>query len=228
MRTANRDRQIETVVRFLKEQGEQAESIFLDGDLFDFWFEWRQSVPGGSFRVLAELHRLVKAGKRIVYLAGNHDGHLGRFLTDEVGLEISREPLDVEIAGQKIHLIHGDGLAPSDRGYRILRGLVRWKPTEAIFRLVHPDFGIWFAHRLSGYSRHHLSPQNDFGAEPYREYAKSKLDSGLNYVVIGHRHYSEFVGHQNGGYIAIGDWMNSGSYGYLGNDGRMQLRFFKE
>jgi len=213
------------VVKFLREVGPSAATLMLVGDIFDFWFEWRHSVPSRAFPVLAALHDLKRKGQRIVYLGGNHDGHVGRFLQDEVGIEVSRESVDIEADGKKIHVIHGDGLAPADRGYRILRALVRWKPTEAIYKLVHPDLGIWIAYKLSGFSHDHLSSSDNFGAKPYREYAQSKLKKGFDLVVIGHRHTAEHQQYEGGDYLAIGDWIGKGSYGVL-KDGVVKLEYY--
>lgn len=213
-------------LRFLRGEALRAKSLFLVGDLFDFWFEWRHSIPGAAFPVLAALHELVQGGRRVVYLSGNHDGHVGRYLTDFVGLEVSRRPLDVTIDGKRVHIIHGDGLAAGDRGYRMLRRLVRWPPTEAMYRLVHPDFGIWFAHKVSGVSREQFSGKTIWAPESYRDYATRKLDEGFNYVVMGHRHEAEFIPHANGGFLAIGDWIGSGSYGVI-EVGSGELRHFE-
>ena len=165
-------------------------------------------------------------GRQIIYLGGNHDGHVGKFLEDEIGLTVSRKPVDAEIDGKRFHIIHGDGLAPSDWKYRMLRGLVRWKPTETIYRLVHPDLGIWLAYKLSGISRNYISAKNEFGTVPYREYALRKLDGGFHYVIIGHHHLAEQIPHPNGGYLAIGDWIRKGSYG-LFMDGEAKLKFYR-
>ncbi|MDP8228614.1 MAG: UDP-2,3-diacylglucosamine diphosphatase [Candidatus Electryoneaceae bacterium] len=214
------------VVRFLREEATIARTIFLVGDIFDFWFEWRHSVPARAFPVLAALHELVRGGRQIIYLGGNHDGHVGKFLEEEVGLTVSRKPVDALIDGKRFHIIHGDGLAPSDYKYRILRSLVRWKPTETIYRLVHPDLGIWLAYKLSGISRDHFSSKDGFGAEPYREYARGKLDEGFHYVIIGHRHTYEQIPHPNGGYLAIGEWIRKGSYGLFMDD-EANLKFYR-
>ncbi len=204
---------IPLVLRFLYEEASKGKSLFLVGDLFDFWFEWKHAIPARSFKVLAALHELTRSGIEIYYLGGNHDGHVWKHLENEVGVHVSRESVNVQIDDKTFHIIHGDGVAQNDRGYRMLRSLVRWKPTEAIFRLIHPDFGIWLAGRVSKLSREHLSHDDKFGAEPYREYAKWRIDQGYNYVVMGHRHSSEWIPHTNGGYLAIGDWIGRSSYG---------------
>jgi len=213
------------VIRFLREEAVKAETLFLAGDLFDFWFEWRHCVPSAAFPVLFELRRLALGGKRIIFMAGNHDGHPGQFLEDYVGLTVSRKPVDADIDGQWFHVAHGDGLATADRGYRLLRSLVRWKPTVTIYRLIHPDFGIWFAHLVSRASHNYASNNDRFGPEPYREYARSKLDEGFNYVVIGHRHHADHIEHPRGGYLAVGDWIKDGSYGVF-EEGKLKLKFF--
>lgn len=211
--------------QFIRRVAPRASTLFLVGDLFDFWFEWRHSVPKGVFQVLAALHELVRSGCRIFFIAGNHDGHPGNFLRDEVGLEIFRNAVDAEIDGKRFHIIHGDGIAVQDRGYRVLRRLVRWKPTEAIYRLIHPDLGIWFASKISQTSREVLSSLDKFGAEPYRSYADRKLREGCNYVVMGHRHIAEWIPHPNGGYLAIGEWIRAGSYGIY-EHGTLKLAYY--
>jgi len=215
------------VVRFLRDVAAQNASLFLIGDLFDFWFEWKHSVPGKAFTVLSELRKLVEAGVEIVYLSGNHDGHLGSFLENEVGLTVSRKPIDVLIDDKKFHIIHGDGLAPSDTGYRILRSLVRWGQTEKIYKFVHPDFGIWFADKISSLSN---STGGNIAArdfDDYKEYAIRKLDEGFNYVVMGHIHTSKYISHENGSFMAIGEWMRKKSYGIF-SGGKLRLEYFDD
>ena len=214
------------VLTFLRNEALDAKSIFLVGDLFDFWFEWRHSVPSAAFPVLAELSNLVRGGRRVVYLGGNHDGHVGKFLTDEVGIEISREAMDVEISGKRFHIIHGDGIAPADHGYRMLRRMVRWPPTEAIYRMVHPDLGIWLAHKLSGVSREQFSSKVVWAPDSYRDYARRKIEEGFDCVVMGHRHEAERIEYGKGVFLAVGDWIRSGSYGYVGESG-IELKYFR-
>lgn len=214
------------VQRFLRQEASKAKSLIIVGDLFDFWFEWRHSVPAGAFPVLAELNKLRQDGVRILYIGGNHDGHVGRFLREQVGIETSRNSVDIDIDQSSFHVIHGDGLAKGDFGYRMLRSLVRWPPTEAIYRLVHPDFGIWFAHKLSGTSRQYFSGKKIWAADSYREYACQALDKGTNFVVMGHRHEGEWIPHANGGFLAVGDWIGKKSYGWFEN-GLAELRYFE-
>jgi UDP-2,3-diacylglucosamine hydrolase len=214
------------VVEFLRKEASLAKSLFLLGDIFDFWFEWRHSVPSAAFPVLSALHELALGGCRILYLGGNHDGHVGRFLTEQVGIEVSRGPVDITIDDKRFHLIHGDGLAPSDHGYRALRRLVRWTPTEALYRLVHPDFGVWFANKVSGVSREQFSSKVVWAPESYRNYAKGKIEEGFDCVVMGHRHEAERIEYGNGVFLAVGDWIRSGSYGVF-EEGKIELRFFR-
>ncbi len=213
-------------MRFLQDEASKAQSLFIVGDLFDFWFEWRHSVPSGAFPILSALNQLSRAGVRILYIGGNHDGHVGKFLREQVGVETSRNAADIDIDGYIFHIIHGDGLAKGDYGYRMLRALVRWPPTEAIYRLVHPDFGVWFAHKLSGVSRQQFSGKVVRAADSYRKYAVEILDRGTNFVVMGHRHEAEWIPHANGGYLAVGDWIGKKSYGWFEN-GKAELRYFK-
>ena len=102
---------------------------------------------------------------------------------------------------------------------------MRWKPTETIYRLLHPDFGIWFAHKVSKYSREPIENPEPFDLSSYREYAERKLDEGYNYVVMGHIHEAEIFVHQNGGFYVIGDWIGRQSYGVFENS-ELLLKFF--
>ncbi|MFN3822299.1 MAG: UDP-2,3-diacylglucosamine diphosphatase [bacterium] len=213
------------MIRFLRQVAPQFSSLVILGDLFDFWFEWRYVIPSPAFPVLSALYDLHRLGIDIVYIAGNHDGHIGKFLTEEIGVKISRRPMDVIIEGLKVHLIHGDGIAPSDSAYRILRGIVRAPITESLFRLVHPDLGIWLAHKLSRFSRQTMGKKKPNSDQYYREYAFKRLESGDQWVVMGHRHQAELIHHYRGGFLAIGDWIRSGSYG-LFREGRAELAFY--
>ncbi|NQT35727.1 UDP-2,3-diacylglucosamine diphosphatase [bacterium] len=215
------------VVHFLREKCSDAATLFLVGDIFDFWFEWRHSIPSGAFPVLAELRELAEKGTKVVYMAGNHDGHVGSFMEQKVGLIVTRESMDVQIDGRKLHVLHGDGIAAPDAGYRMLRRLVRWRWTESIYKLVHPDFGIWFAKMISRYSRETGGNKKATAIRYYKEYAEHKLDQGFNYVVMGHIHSALFDSHPNGGFIVIGDWMNKHSYARFA-DGEMRLEYFNE
>ncbi|MBC8465480.1 UDP-2,3-diacylglucosamine diphosphatase [bacterium] len=210
---------------FLNTEGMKCKTLFLVGDLFDFWFEWNHCIPARSFQVLTTLRNLVDAGIEIHYLAGNHDGHPGWFLKEEVGLKTTRGHVDASIDGKKFHIIHGDGVARGDRNYRILRALVRWKHTEKLYRLLHPDLGIRFAGKVSKGSMSYFSYKDKFGVKPYLDYAFSKIDNGFDYVIMGHRHSADYVEHGKGAFVGIGNWIRKGSYGLFENGG-CSLEYF--
>lgn len=214
------------VIRFLQSIRDDARSLFLIGDIFDFWFEWKHAVPSRAFPVLSVLHEMVKDDISIFYLAGNHDHHPGRFLENEVGLYVSRTNLSVKIEDKRLFLVHGDGIAEQDKGYRMLRSLVRWGPTEHIFRQIHPDWGIGFAKNLSKGSRKHFSSKDKFGVKPYRDKAFTLIDQGYDYVLMGHRHDSGVYNHGSGSFFAIGNWIGQGTYCRFEN-GEMQMLSFK-
>ena len=124
-------------LRRVRDRG--AEHLYIVGDLFDFWFEYRSVVSRRAFPVVCALRRLVDAGVEVTWMGGNHDYWLGDFLRDEVGLRVMRVPLEVTLEGRRILLIHGDGLAGrQDRGYRVLRAVIRAPLSESLFRLIHP------------------------------------------------------------------------------------------
>ena len=203
----------EQVIEFLRSKASKSATIVLVGDIFDFWFEWKHTVPARAFPVLSVLSELAHSGTKIIYMAGNHDGHPGRFLEEQVGLTVVRGHLDMEIDNRKFHFIHGDGIAPPDGSYRMLRSLVRWGPTEGLFQLIHPDLGIRFAAWLSKASSEHFSAEDKFGLDPYKDYAFNKIDQGFDYVVMGHRHSSEFHPYKDGAFMGVGGWIPDKGYG---------------
>ncbi len=136
--------------RWLLHVKESASRLIINGDLFDFWFEYRRVVPGDHVRVLALLADLVDAGVPVLMLGGNHDWWGGRYLRDRIGIDFHREPVRLKLCGRALLLAHGDGLGTGDSGYRLLRRIVRSGWARAIFRWLHPDLAIGLADRLSG------------------------------------------------------------------------------
>lgn len=122
----------------------------INGDLFDFWFEYRRVVPGEHVRVLALLADLVDFGVPILMLGGNHDWWGGRHLRERIGIDFRQEPVRLTLHGRSVLVAHGDGLGAGDSGYRLLRRTLRSRWARALFRLLHPDLGAWLASRVSG------------------------------------------------------------------------------
>lgn len=212
-------RRTETLLAFLEHVRAEAAELFVLGDLFDFWFEWRHVVPRYYFPVLHALHGLVRAGVEVHFLAGNHDFSAGPYLQEAVGLHWHPADLDLERDGRRFFLSHGDGLARADRGYRLLKRVIRHPAAIFLFRhLLHPDWGMALARLTSDSSRRLRTIDRPAWADEYAERAEQKLQAGWDYVVLGHIHYPQRLVFGDKVYINLGDWI--GEYTYARFDGR--------
>src|SRR5690606_22374680 len=136
-------------VAFLRHVGEHGAALLLNGDLFDFWFEYGTVIPGRHFRVLAALADLVDAGIPVTLVGGNHDAWGGRFLREEVGVVFHDGLLRTELAGKPALVAHGDGLGRGDLGYRVLKRVLRSRAAILAFRALHPELGVRLARAVS-------------------------------------------------------------------------------
>ena len=139
--------------RWLLHVKESGSGLIINGDLFDFWFEYRRAVFAEHVRVLALLADLAESGVGVLYLGGNHDWWGGGYLRDRVGVDFRREPVRTRVLGRNLLIAHGDGLGAGDAGYRVVRAVLRSPVTQWIFGRLHPDRGAWIADRLSGTRR---------------------------------------------------------------------------
>jgi UDP-2,3-diacylglucosamine hydrolase len=197
---------------FLKSLPGRCSRLVIVGDLFDFWFEYRTAIPRRSFPTLEVLSGLRRAGLSIDWLNGNHDFWLGPFLSEDLGIRVHHGPLVVEGGGRKVWVHHGDGLVHGDYGYRLLKAVIRHPISIALYRLVHPDLGIPFAHWISGGSRHllgHRLPPED---RLWAEVAEPRFRAGYDAVVIGHFHH--VYERREGGreLFVLGDWIRHRTY----------------
>lgn len=213
---------------WLEHAGSAASRVVIDGDLFDFWFEYRSAVPRGHTRVLGALARLVDAGVPVVLMGGNHDWWGGSYLRDEIGVEFHREPVTLELAGRKTFLAHGDGLGRGDLGYRLLQLVLRGKLTRGAFRWLHPDLGARIAARVSNTELRGTGPSESerTRSRALREWAREKLrgDPALDLVVLGHTHVPvlEEVD-EDRFYLNLGDWLHHRSFAVLEPDAPPRL-----
>jgi UDP-2,3-diacylglucosamine hydrolase len=200
-----------------------ADELYIVGDLFDFWIEYRHAIRPEYFRVIDRLFSLVKSGTRVHYLAGNHDFALGPFLSDTLGLIIHPDHYETTIQGKRVHLFHGDGLFKRDVGYRFMRRILRNKTFQGLYKLLPPDIGVPLASFCSGSSRKML----DFWfteevIEEYRQHARTYLDHGADIVVFGHTHHAEIRRWGDKTYVNTGEWIRTFNYAKLEN-GAMSL-----
>lgn len=203
----------ETLHHFFRMIAKDATHLFIVGDLFDFWFEYKYVISKGNFDFLYELKKLSEKGIEIHYLAGNHDFALGSFFSEVLKINIWPEEYTFELSGKNFYLFHGDGIAKGDIGYRFLRRILRNKFNQKIFRWIHPDIGYPLARFVSGSSRKYTSQMNHKRDESdYIEFAERKFQQGYNFVLMGHRHNPLL--HEKGKYryINLGDWMTKFTY----------------
>lgn len=196
------------LLSYLRALPESAASLVINGDLFDFWFEWRRVIPRAAFRVVAELARLRELSVPVVWVAGNHDCWGGDFLREDVGVDYRLEPWVGRIGPWRTRIEHGDGLRPvADRPYRRLRAVLRNPLSIRAFRLLHPDLGAALASGSAHASRSYRPA--DGGAELSGIGIRQLDDAGdLDLLVFGHSHASSLTRTPGGGVFAnAGSWL---------------------
>jgi UDP-2,3-diacylglucosamine hydrolase len=204
------------VVSFLNQIRPDAAEIFIVGDLFDCWIEYRKVVPKGYYRILAKLNEIIESGININFVSGNHDFWLNTYLRDDVGLKIFYEPIEREISGKKFFISHGDGLSKGDIGYKVIKKILRNKINQFLYSLIHPDIGITLAKASSKKSRDHTE-NKIFIDKGMQEFAEKKISQGFDFVIMGHVH-KPFesvltVNGRTGLFVVLGDWIMNNTYG---------------
>jgi UDP-2,3-diacylglucosamine hydrolase len=189
-----------------------AQTLVLVGDLFDFWYEWRQVIPKRYFHELHAFRDLADRGIALHYLAGNHDFRLSGFLENEIGMQVYSDSLSGEIAGKSVFVFHGDGILRRDHGYRMIKGILRNRGAQRVFSWIHPDWAMRIAAGTSVTSRA-LIKENPADDIEFLAYAREKFHEGYDLVVMGHSHRP--VEHCEDGhtYINLGDWITRYTYG---------------
>jgi len=200
--------------------------LFILGDLFDFWFEYRSVIQKEHLEIIRLLKDLRSRGVTVDLLVGNHDFWIGDFLSRELGITVHRQPLALEAGGKKMFLAHGDGLGKGDLGYKMLKVVLRNPFTIWLYRLLHPDLAIPFAKWFSQVSRNHLTRDMHLDPGPMLEVAREKFAQGFDCVLLGHTHLPT-VHEENGKiYINLGDFIASFSYAVF-RDGVLTLEYIK-
>jgi UDP-2,3-diacylglucosamine hydrolase len=216
-------------VRWLDEASKDADEIFLVGDVFDFWFEYKRAVPRGFVRCLGKIAELTDKGIRIHWFTGNHDMWIFDYLPNECGIILHRKPIVIEHNGQKMYIGHGDGLGPGDHSYKFMKKFFDSKLCQWLFERLHPNFGIWLASSLSGYSRGKgLEKDKIFHGEQewLFQYCQSiEKETHHDYYVFGHRHYPKIMEvAANSQYINLGDWIQHFTYAVWDGEGMKILK----
>lgn len=216
------------IVLWLEQEGRDAEQIFLVGDLFDYWFEYRSFVPKYHVRFLGALAKLSDAGKKIHIFSGNHDVWMFDYFEKELNAIVHHQPFILESEKKKLYIAHGDGLGPGDAGYKFIKGVFRNPVCQWMYKRIHPDTGYRLATFFSNSSRNaqEESHQKYLGDENewlYLHSQKILQTQHIDYFIYGHRHLpiSRKVG-PSSVFINLGDWIRHFSWAKF-NDGEIEL-----
>ena len=230
-RTTSKERERQ-LVRWLDSIRHDARTLYLVGDVFDFWFEYKTVIPKGHIRLMGKLAELRDEGIEIYFFTGNHDMWVFKFFEEELGIPTFRKPIVREIYGKTFFIGHGDGLGPGDYGYKFIKKVFANPLCQWLFERLHPNFGIGIAHFWSGRSRNANPGEKTFlgpDKEWLIQYSNQKLDSlYADFFIFGHRHLPIDYTLKNGKsrYINLGEWMNFNSYAVF--DGKkLEVKFFE-
>jgi UDP-2,3-diacylglucosamine hydrolase len=218
---SNRDRERD-LLAFFDHVGASGASLFVNGDLFDFWFEYGSAIPKRFVRVLLALESLKRHGVPVTYVGGNHDFWIGDYLQREIGIAFHDEPIPLSIQGRKLLLAHGDGLGPGDLGYKLLKGVLRARLSRFLFRWIHPDIGIPIASGTSHTSRRHAPRRARTDEELESTLGGPFFAEGHDSVILGHYHRPLHRSAPGRDFIILGDWIHGRSVVRL-EEGRFTL-----
>ncbi len=196
------------LLNFLAGITPRAGQLFIVGDLFDFWIEYRRAIRPDYFPVLSALYDLVRSGTEIHYCLGNHDFAIGPFIERTIGIKVHRAGYQGLVQGRRIYVTHGDELRDSDRANQVLRRILRNRVLQAFYRTLHPDIGVALGEFFSRLSRNCLitDPSPEILAD-YRQAAGQQLSRGNEIVVAGHTHVPELSDLPGGRYCNTGNWI---------------------
>jgi UDP-2,3-diacylglucosamine hydrolase len=221
------------IIRWLDSIKDDAEEIYLLGDVFDFWFEYKRAIPKGFVRIQGKIAELTDAGIPVHWFIGNHDMWIFDYIPKELGVQMHRTEIVKEYFGKKLFIGHGDGLGPGDRGYKFIKKVFRNRVCQWIFARLHPNFGIGLANFSSRKSRAATGTKDAkfYGEEKEMliQFCNGMLEKEhYDYFIFGHRHLP--LNHKlsdKSTYINLGEWINYFSYGVMDADG-IQLAYFEQ
>lgn len=191
--------------------------LFILGDVFDFWFEYRHVVPKGYVRILGKLAEIADKGIPIYLFTGNHDMWMFDYLPKELGIKLYRQPEEFNFDNRKFLIGHGDGLGPGDHGYKFIKKVFANKFCQWLFARLHPNFGISLANLWSRKSRQHTGHHDAKYLGDDKEYLvqyiiETEKTKHFDYYIFGHRHLPIDKQIESSHYINLGDWLSYFTY----------------
>lgn len=228
---SSRDRE-RLILLWLDEIAPQAQAIYLVGDLFDFWFEYRVVVPRGYVRFLGKLAEIKDNGIDLQVFTGNHDLWLKNYFPEELGIPVHHQPITFQSGRHTFYVGHGDGLGPGDQGYKLIKTIFSHPLSQWLFARLHPNFAHRLAHFWSAQSRSANKNEAVF-LGPEKEWLIVYCEEILahqpaDFYIFGHRHLpiDYRLSRNQSRYINLGDWLQYHSYAeYNGED--LTLKFFQ-
>ncbi len=217
------------LVRWLDHIRQDAEELYLLGDVFDFWFEYKTVIPKGYTRLLGKLCELSDMGIRLHYFTGNHDMWVFGYLPSETGALLYRQPVTRTINGKKFYIGHGDGLGPGDGGYKLIKKIFASKTCQFLFRMIHPDIGMRIARYWSRKSRIVKGEEKFLGEEKEWLVIFSReilIKEHFDYFIFGHRHLPlDIKLSEKSRYLNLGEWINFSTYAVFDGNELMLKNF---
>lgn len=230
-RLSSRERE-KLLVRWLEMISKDAKEVFLVGDLFDFWFEYRSVVPKGFTRFFGQLAKMRDSGIQIHVFTGNHDMWMFDYFEEELDIPVYKKPIYREWNGKKFFIGHGDGLGPGDYGYKFIKKVFAHPLSQWLFSLIHPTLGTAVAQFWSKKSRDNNREARHFlgsKEEWLVQYSEQKIEEeDIDFLIFGHRHLTiDFLlKNKKSRYINLGEWLQGQSYAVF--DGRqLEVRFYE-
>jgi len=213
------------LLEFLDYVLQEGKALYILGDLFDFFFEFRTVIYKEHFPVLCKLAKLSFCGVEVYFMGGNHDWWHIDFFKKYIGASVVPSPYETLIDGKRVYLHHGDGIAKGDWSYRAFRKVIRHPASALAMRLVHPDLAREIARLVSKKSRGTITKKAKMLPE-YEEFAEKKLAEGFDAVIMGHTHIPQIKAFGERYYINTGNWIDSMSYASIEN-GVFRLNYWK-
>ncbi|HYW96111.1 MAG TPA: UDP-2,3-diacylglucosamine diphosphatase [Bacteroidales bacterium] len=218
------------LVKWLDEISGDAQAIYLMGDIFDYWFEYKKVVPRGFVRFLGKLAEITDSGIPVYFFTGNHDVWAFDYLPSELGVTVYRQPQHRTFNGKKFYLAHGDGLGPSEWSYKLLKGIFTSRFLQWMFARIHPNSATGFAHRWSKHSRFSKGNFVSFLGEEKEhliQHSKTMLsEEHFDFFIYGHRHIPiDWKLNESSRVIYLGDWFVNFTYAVFDGEDIRLLKY---